>query len=155
MEKYYRKIKGLNILRPSKVFLGAITVLKMKKLTLILLFMSFSLSTAHATMPPLPDEPSLKNTKSCRLWSQKAIRSKENASSDIVYMWGLKDDGTSSRIIAVHRLSEFCRGKNPPMIVGFYSSVGTAERYCEDHASTRLCKRWKKEKLKSLTVDER
>jgi hypothetical protein len=108
--------------------------------TLASLFLLLSTS-AWATMPMLPEMPKNKSPKSCEVWAQQAIKGDE----DIALMWGLQESGDSSAKIAIKRLVLSCLGREMPEIVGFYSSAGVAQEFCEDHKQTRLCKKWKEE----------
>jgi hypothetical protein len=108
--------------------------------TLAIPFLLLSTS-AWATMPMLPDMPKNKSPKSCKVWAQQAIKGDD----DITMMWGLQESGDSSARIAVKRLASSCLGKEMPEIVGFYSSAGVAQAFCEAHKQTRLCKKWKDE----------
>jgi hypothetical protein len=118
------------------------------KKEMLTLVMILSPALAHATIPPLPQEPKIKSRTTCRLWSQRAIRPIEPSSKDVILMWGLEQSGVSSRSLAARRLTEFCLGKTPPLITGFYSGVSAAESYCKLHARTKLCKSWRKDRLK-------
>jgi len=103
---------------------------------------------ANATMSPLPEQPVKKSIVNCRSWSLRAISPTEPSFKDAIMMWGLGETGGLSKSLAARRLSDFCMGKTPPLIVFFYSSVGAAENYCKLHPRTKLCKSWRKDRLK-------
>jgi hypothetical protein len=103
-------------------------------------FLALSTS-AWATMPILPDMPSNQSTRSCEGWAQQAIKGDD----DIAIMWGLQESGNSSAQVAIKRLVANCLGKKTPEIVGFYSSAGVAQAFCEAHKQARLCKKWEAE----------
>jgi hypothetical protein len=92
-------------------------------------------------MPMLPDMPKNKSLRSCKAWAQHAIKSDD----DIAMMWGLQESGDSSAQVAVRRLVANSLGKEMTEIVGFYSSAGVAQAFCEAHKQTRLCKKWEAE----------
>jgi hypothetical protein len=101
-------------------------------------------TSALATMPLLPDMPRNRSSRACRGWAEEAIKSDQ----DVAMMWGLKEDGTSSGQIAIKRLVANCLRKEMPEIVGFYSSAGVAQTFCETHMQTQLCKKWKLDNTK-------
>jgi hypothetical protein len=94
-------------------------------------------TSAHATMPMLTPEPKPPTPTACKRWAAK-----QNA--DAIDIWGIQDDGTSSRAVALRRLADSCIGHRPPDIVGFGSSVGFDEAYCEKHTTLKLCKDYKR-----------
>jgi hypothetical protein len=55
-------------------------------------------------------------------------------------MWGIKQDGTSSDSEAVSRLTRWCLSKKMPEIVGFGSSVGFDQAYCNKYPAIKLCR---------------
>lgn len=63
-------------------------------------------------------------------------------------MWGLREDGASSEQVAIKRLVANCLKAEMPEIVGFYSSSGVAQTFCETHMQTKLCKKWKLDSAK-------
>lgn len=58
---------------------------------------------------------------------------------DTIERWGTQDGGGSSRDKAILRLTLSCLGDEAPEIVGFYSSVGVADAYCEKHTTAGIC----------------
>jgi hypothetical protein len=81
---------------------------------------------ALATMPALTSTPKPISLRSCQKW---AAQQDPNA----IEMWGIQEDGTTSRRIAIKRLTRSCLGHKSPEIVGFYSSAGFARDYCAKH----------------------
>jgi hypothetical protein len=88
---------------------------------------------ARATMPALSPEPSPASPANCQKWAN-------SQSSDAFDMWGLKEDGSRSREVAVLRLTSSCLGGGRPEIVGFGSSVGFDEAYTK-HQDFGICKK--------------
>jgi hypothetical protein len=80
-------------------------------------------------LTPSPEHPTLRE---CQEWAAMQ-------DEDAIYMWGIREDGTSSREIAILRLTLHCLGDAPPEIVGFGSSAGFDEAYCERHPDVQLC----------------
>jgi hypothetical protein len=90
---------------------------------------------AHATMPNLGPMPSVRTPSACHAWADKQLIIDEDNES----MWGMKEDGSSSRTFAIRRLTDHCLGKPTPAIVGVGSSIGYALSYCKRHPSAKLC----------------
>jgi hypothetical protein len=88
---------------------------------------------AHATMPVLTPNPKIPSPTACEEWAAKQ-------DADAIEMWGIQENGTSSRAVAIHRLARSCLGQRPPEIVGFGSSVGFDDAYCEKHPNIKLCR---------------
>ncbi len=91
-------------------------------------------STAWSTMPQLTREPSKKTEKSCKKW---ALAQKN--SDDAYYLWGIMPDGNSSDEVAYARLFNYCLTGERPEIVGFGSSAGFDQLYCENHKDQKIC----------------
>jgi hypothetical protein len=94
-------------------------------------------TSAYATMPMLTPEPKPATPTTCKRWATKQ-------DADAIYMWGLQENGTSSRAIALRRLAGSCMGQRAPDIVEFGSSAGFDEAYCEKHTTLNLCKDYKR-----------
>jgi hypothetical protein len=92
------------------------------------------LNSARATMPTLSPEPSPASPATCQKWAN-------SLSSDAYDMWGLKEEGSWSREVAILRLKTACLGGGRPEIVGFGSSVGFDEDYCARHRDFGICKK--------------
>lgn len=90
-------------------------------------------TSAHATMPLLTPNPKPPTTAACKAWAAEQ-------DADAIQMWGIQEDGTSSRAVALRRLSDSCVGRSPPEIVGFGSSAGFDATYCGKHPKAKLCK---------------
>jgi hypothetical protein len=87
---------------------------------------------AGAAMPDLTPDPKTTSRSACQTWAKKQ-------SSEAIRMWGIQDDGTTSRSVAISRLADSCMGKAPPDIVGFGSSVEFDSDYCARHRMTLIC----------------
>jgi hypothetical protein len=87
-----------------------------------------------ATMPILDDMPPVRTDKTCWEWADR-----EAADADVTQMWGILEDGSSDRAIAVRRLAENCEGKPKPEIMGVGSSAGYDEFYCRKHSQQKIC----------------
>ena len=88
---------------------------------------------AQATMPVLSPAPHPPSLAACQRW---AARQGEDAR----YMWGMQKAGGLSDTVAVARLTASCLGRKPPDIVGFGSSVGFDNAYCETHEAAGVCR---------------
>lgn len=88
---------------------------------------------ANATMPRLTPKPTNPSPGACKAWAKKQ-------SDDAIEMWGIQEDGTSSRNVAIDRLARSCMGQRPPEIVGFSSSAGFDDGYCKKHFTATICK---------------
>jgi hypothetical protein len=105
----------------------------MKYLTAISFFAAIVLATAaHATMPVLTATPKPATPESCKAWAS-------SQDEDAIWMWGTQEDGTTSEVVALQRLTASCLGEEPPEIVGFGSSVGFDDAYCEKHPQQKIC----------------
>jgi len=89
---------------------------------------------ALATMPSLTDMPQRKTLQACLTWANQQTRD-----DDVYYMWGMLEDGTDSKSVAIRRLASYCMTGNSPDIVGLGSSVGVDAGYCESYPATRYC----------------
>ncbi|MCU1340458.1 MAG: hypothetical protein JWO19_6039 [Bryobacterales bacterium] len=89
---------------------------------------------ARATMPMLSSEPSPASPAACQKWA-------DLQSGDALDMWGLNEDGSWPREVAVLRLTLTCLGRARPEIVGFGSSVGFDDAYCTKHREFGICKK--------------
>jgi hypothetical protein len=107
----------------------------------ILMFTLLVTTSAYATMPRLTPEPKPATPTTCKEWAAKQDNAPDN---DALEMWGIQENGISSRDVALRRLFLYCLGQSPPEIVGFGSSVGFNEAYCEKHPTTKLCKDYKR-----------
>lgn len=56
-------------------------------------------TSAHATMPLLTPNPKPPTTAACKAWAAEQ-------DADAIQMWGIQEDGTSSRAVALRRLSD-------------------------------------------------
>jgi len=83
-------------------------------------------------MPTLTPSPKKVSLAACEKWAARQ-------SPDAIEMWGIRENGTSSREIAILRLTLSCLGDEPPEIVGFGSSVGFDAAYCEKHPDKKIC----------------
>jgi Sel1 repeat len=101
------------------------------KMSLVCLTL-FGISAARATMPPLKPKPQTLSLAACKQWAAKQDQ-------DAIEMWGIQENGTSSRAIAVDRLARSCLGQRPPEIVGFGSSVGFNDAYCKKYPKFKIC----------------
>ena len=54
-------------------------------------------------------------------------------------MWGIREDGTSQKNVALDRLTRWCMGRGKPAIVGFGSSAGFDAAYCKKNPQTKVC----------------
>jgi hypothetical protein len=109
----------------------------MRKMRLGISFLSTGLLfsvvvAAHATMPALTPVPGRPTPDSCRAWAAAQ-------SIEAIDMWGIKEDGSSSRDVAVLRLATSCMGGGYPEIVGFGSSAGFDQEYCARHPDAGVC----------------
>jgi hypothetical protein len=86
----------------------------------------------HATMPMLTDEPKPALPKTCKEWATKQ-------GVEALEMWGIQEDGKSSRTVGINRLASYCMGQPKPEIVGFGSSAGFDRAYCNKHQEQDLC----------------
>ena len=107
----------------------------MKKLLFALLILGISDNPANATMPLLTPKPKNPTPAACKAWAA-------TQDDDAMEMWGIQEDGTSSRTVAIDRLARSCMGQRPPEIVGFGSSVGFDKSYCRNHPTFKICKRY-------------
>jgi len=96
------------------------------------LMLAASIMPAFATMPMLTSKPNHPTTPACGRWA-------ERQSGDAIYYVGIRRGGTTSREVAVARLIDSCLGKEIPDIVGFGSSAGFDERYCNAHRGAGIC----------------
>jgi hypothetical protein len=99
--------------------------------------MAFSVlasASARATMPLLTDKPTSPTSATCLKWAT-------NQDDDAIHMWGIQENGKSSRDIALLRLALSCLGDKPPEIVGFGSSIGFDTEYCRKHRNAPICKK--------------
>jgi hypothetical protein len=90
-------------------------------------------SAANATMPSLSPKPPVRSLSACQGWAAKQ-------SDDAIEMWGILEHGSTSRDIAVGRLTRSCMGGPAPEIVGFGSSAGFNQEYCRKHQASKICK---------------
>jgi hypothetical protein len=89
-------------------------------------------SEARATMPPLTNKPEITSLAACRAWAVQQ-------STEAIQMWGIQEDGTRSRPVAIDRLTMSCMGQESPEIVGFGSSIGFDQDYCGKHRTFKIC----------------
>lgn len=87
---------------------------------------------ALATMPMLTDQPRPASPKTCKEWAAKQ-------DDEALEMWGIQEDGKSSRAVGINRLASYCMGQPAPEIVGFGSSAGFDLDYCSKHQEQDLC----------------
>lgn len=87
---------------------------------------------ALATMPNITELPKPAQPSACHTWAS-------NQSQDAFDMWGIEDSGSTTRGVAIDRLTIYCMGGKPPEIVGFGSSVGFNDAYCDAHHGTTIC----------------
>lgn len=88
--------------------------------------------SAHATMPTLTELPKPAQPSACHTWASKQ-------SQDAFDIWGIENSGSTTRGVAIDRLTTYCMGGKLPEIVGFGSSVGFNDAYCEAHRGTTIC----------------
>jgi hypothetical protein len=86
----------------------------------------------HANMPMLTDEPRPSSPAACKEWAAKQ-------DDEALEMWGIQEDGKSSRGVGINRLASYCMGQPKPEIVGFGSSAGFDRDYCKKHQEQDLC----------------
>lgn len=96
-----------------------------------LALMSLS-SPALSSMPVLTPSPSPATAATCTHW---ALQQDEDA----LYMWGTTESGDFSKVDAIRTLVGFCLGREAPDIVGWGSSAGFDDAYCEKHANAQIC----------------
>lgn len=108
-----------------------------RQFLVIVMLTLLAATSGHATMPMLTSSPKPPTPTACKKWAAKQ-------DADAIGMWGIQDDGTSSRAVALRRLANSCMGHRPPDIVGFGSSAGFDEAYCEKHTTLKLCKDYKR-----------
>ncbi len=89
-------------------------------------------ASALATMPTLTELPKPAQPSACHTWASKQ-------SQDAFDMWGIENSGSTTRGVAIDRLSTYCMGGKSPDIVGFGSSVGFNDGYCNVHRGTTIC----------------
>jgi|GEM_PF-5907793 len=87
---------------------------------------------AYATMPQLSDKPQSISPSSCQKWAA-------TQDDDAIETWGIQEDGSSSKALAHERLTGECLGQPAPEIVGFGSSVGFDDSYCQKHIDQKIC----------------
>jgi hypothetical protein len=92
----------------------------------------FSTGRAAATMPRLTEMPNPPSDTTCKNWAGRQ-------DEDAIYMWGIQQNGSSSRNVALDRLVRHCSGEPIPDIVGFGSSIGFDEAYRKRFPTIRLC----------------
>lgn len=102
-------------------------------LSLATIMSYISVSGALASMPNLTDRPQPNTLQACQQWASKQ-------SSDAIEIWGLKEDGSSSKDFAISRLTSSCIGDSFSDLVGFGSSVGYRGAFCASHVTLKLCK---------------
>jgi hypothetical protein len=88
-------------------------------------------------MPLLTPYPRPASPAACEKWA--AVQDE-----DAIYMWGTQEDGGSFKAVALQRLVASCLGHRAPEIVGFGSSVGFDDAYCEKHPKIKLCRNYNK-----------
>ena len=87
---------------------------------------------ALANMPMLTDQPRPPSPMACKEWATKQ-------GDEALVMWGIQEDGKSSRAVGLNRLASYCMGQPKPEIVGFGSSAGFDRDYCSKHQEQDLC----------------
>jgi hypothetical protein len=85
-------------------------------------------------MPLLTPKPNPASAETCQKWAA-------SQDDDAIEMWGIQENGSSSRDIALLRLALSCLGDRPPEIVGFGSSAGFDASYCKKHRGAPICKK--------------
>ena len=103
----------------------------------ISMFTVLMTAEVYATMPTLTPEPKPGTPKACNEWAA-------NQDSDAIEMWGIQENGNTSRDVGLRQLSLYCLGQSPPEIVGFRSSVEFDEAYCKTHPKFKICERYTK-----------
>jgi hypothetical protein len=88
--------------------------------------------SVYATVPMLTEQPTPASSVACKEW---AARQDDEA----LEMWGIQEDGQSSRTVGINRLASYCMGLPKPEIVGFGSSAGFDRDYCKRHKKQDLC----------------
>jgi hypothetical protein len=116
-------LQGRTVMRPSKNALRGCGA-----------FMIVTVITdqALATMPLLTEMPKHRSPAACLKWA-------EQQKGDTFEMWGIQETGKSSCEIALSRLVRFCMDEDLPEILGFGSSVGVDEAYCENYPGAKIC----------------
>lgn len=107
----------------------------MRTFILILVLYGAMGQVALATMPTLTDEPAHKTVRTCKLWAKA-----QRAQSDAYEMWGILSDGETADEVAYLRLFAYCLTGDTAEIVGFGSSAGFNESYCQKHSDQPICK---------------
>ena len=92
----------------------------------------FQTGEAWSTMPMLTEMPKSISSTNCQRWASKQ-------GEDALHMWGTQETGGTNRTLGLSRLTSHCLGTEPPDIVFFYSSVGTADAYCDAHRAAKIC----------------
>lgn len=87
---------------------------------------------AYSTMPLLSEKPQLISPSTCQKWAA-------TQDNDAIEMWGIQADGNSSKALALQRLTDDCLGQPAPEIVGFGSSAGFDDSYCQKHSEQKIC----------------
>jgi hypothetical protein len=88
-------------------------------------------------MPMLTPTPTPATPTTCKEWAA-------SQDDDAIEMWGIQENGLSSRDVALRRLYFSCLGYRPPDIVGFGSSVGFDEAYCKNHPKFKICENYRR-----------
>lgn len=106
-----------------------------RRLVVTLIFATSILIVAgnvNATMPMLTDQPKPALPATCKEWAAKQ-------DDEALEMWGVQEDGKSSRTVGINRLASYCMGQPKPEIVGFGSSAGFDRDYCNKHQEQDVC----------------
>ena len=98
----------------------------------LLVVAALASTCAQANMPTLTPKPRSPSPALCQKWAA-------NQDEEALYMWGMQESGGSSNKVAVSRLASFCLGRKSPEIVGFGSSVGFDDNFCDKHRSAKIC----------------
>lgn len=107
--------------------------MSVKSLVLSIIFLTeLATSSAFANMPMLTEKPIEPSLQACNGWAAKQ-------DDEALEMWGIEENGKSSRVVALKRLAGLCMGEKAPDIVGFGSSVGFDRDYCKKHRQQKVC----------------
>lgn len=92
---------------------------------------------AYPSMPNLTPKPAQATPATCTEWATQQ-------DEDTLNIWGMTASGDYSKGEALQRLIDSCLGRPIPEIVGWGSSVGFSDSYCDRHAGEQICINYKK-----------
>jgi hypothetical protein len=89
--------------------------------------------TGYPSMPAPATLPTPPTVAVCQAWAL-------SQDANVIENWGRQKNGTSSREIAVRRLTRSCMGGGNPQTVGFGSGAGFDTAYCRKHPRAEICR---------------